>query len=34
MHAIKLVTPGILFTLAFGLLVFIIIFRTVFQKKK
>jgi UPF0716 family protein affecting phage T7 exclusion len=34
MHAVKLITPGILFTMAFGLLVFIIIFRTVFTKKK
>lgn len=34
MHAVKLITPGILFTMAFGLLVFIIVFRTVFKKKK
>ncbi len=34
MHAIKLVTPGVLFAICIGLLVFIIVFRSIFSKKK
>lgn len=34
MHAIKLVTPGVLLMLCIGLLAFILVFRAIFNKKR
>lgn len=34
MHAIKLVSPGVLLMLCIGLLAFILVFRGIFNKKK
>jgi len=33
MHATKLVTPEIMLVMAFGILVFILVFRWIFKKK-
>ena len=34
MHATKLITPGVLWALGIGLILFLVIFRLIFRKKR
>jgi hypothetical protein len=34
MHAVKLITPGVLVALCVGLILFIIIYRSIFKEKR
>jgi hypothetical protein len=34
MHAIKLITPGMMITMFFGIIAFMVIYRLMFRKKR